>query len=35
MARKHMMGEVYKPLVNVQWPHNPHFVENSINDRFQ
>jgi hypothetical protein len=23
------MGEVYKPLVDDQWPHNPHFVENS------
>jgi hypothetical protein len=29
MARKHMWGEVYKPLVDDQWPHNPHFVENS------
>jgi hypothetical protein len=25
MARKHMWGEVYVPLVNDQWPHNPHF----------
>jgi hypothetical protein len=25
MARKHMWGEVYDPLVNDQWPHNPHF----------
>jgi hypothetical protein len=24
-----MWGEVYEPLVNDQWPHNPHFVENS------
>jgi hypothetical protein len=24
-----MWGEVYKPLVDDQWPHNPHFVENS------
>jgi hypothetical protein len=29
MARKHMWGEVYEPLVNGQWPHNPIFVENS------
>jgi hypothetical protein len=29
MARKHMWGKVYKPLVDDQWPHNPHFVENS------
>jgi hypothetical protein len=26
---KHMWGEVYEPLVDDQWPHNPHFVENS------
>jgi hypothetical protein len=24
-ARKHMWGEVYEPLVDDQWPHNPHF----------
>jgi hypothetical protein len=24
-----MWGEVYEPLVDDQWPHNPHFVENS------
>jgi hypothetical protein len=29
MAMKHMWGEVYEPLVDDQWPHNPHFVENS------
>jgi hypothetical protein len=29
MARKHVWGEVYEPLVDDQWPHNPHFVENS------
>jgi hypothetical protein len=29
MAIKHMWGEVYEPLVNDQWPYNPHFVENS------
>jgi hypothetical protein len=30
-----MWGEVYEPLVNDQWPHNPYFVENSINSHFQ
>jgi hypothetical protein len=25
MARKHMWGEVYEPLVDDQWPHNPYF----------
>jgi hypothetical protein len=29
MARKHMCSEVYEPLVEDQWPHNPIFVENS------
>jgi hypothetical protein len=29
MARKHMWGEVYEPLVDDQLPHIPHFVENS------
>jgi hypothetical protein len=24
-----MWGEVYEPLVDDEWPHNPHFVENS------
>jgi hypothetical protein len=24
-----MWGEVYEPLVDDQWPHSPHFVENS------
>jgi hypothetical protein len=24
-----MWGEVYEPLVDDQWPHNPHFIENS------
>ena len=24
-----MWGEVYEPLVDDQWPHNPHFAENS------
>jgi hypothetical protein len=25
MAKKHLWGQVYEPLVNDQWPHNPHF----------
>jgi hypothetical protein len=29
MARKHMWGEVYKPMVHDEWPFNPHFFENS------
>jgi hypothetical protein len=29
-----MWGEVYETLVDDQWPHNPIFVENSINDIF-
>jgi hypothetical protein len=29
MARKHIWGEVYEPLLDDQWPHNPHFFENS------
>jgi hypothetical protein len=28
MARKHMWGEVYDPLIHDGWPFNPHFVEN-------
>jgi hypothetical protein len=24
-----MWGEVYEPLVDDQWPHNPIFVKNS------
>ena len=24
-----MWGEVYEPLVDDQWPQNPHFAENS------
>jgi hypothetical protein len=27
MAMKHMWGEVYEPLVDDQWPHNPHFCQ--------
>jgi hypothetical protein len=30
-----MSGEVYKPLVDDKWPHNPHFYENSMKDHFQ
>jgi hypothetical protein len=26
MARKHIWGEVYEPLVDDQWPHNPHSI---------
>jgi hypothetical protein len=26
MKRKHMWGVVYEPLVDDQWPHNPHFL---------
>jgi hypothetical protein len=29
-----MWGEVYEPLVNDQWPHNPHFAENIHERRF-
>jgi hypothetical protein len=29
MARKHTWGEVYEPLVDDKWPHNPIFDENS------
>jgi hypothetical protein len=29
-----MWGELYEPLVNDKWPHNPHFVKNSMNDQF-
>jgi hypothetical protein len=25
IARKHMWGEMYEPLVDDKWPHNPHF----------
>jgi hypothetical protein len=27
VARKHMWGEVYEPLVDDQWTHNPHFCQ--------
>jgi hypothetical protein len=30
-----MRGEVYEPLVDDEWPHNPYFRQNSINDHFQ
>jgi hypothetical protein len=29
-----MCGEVYEHLVDDQWPYNPIFVENSMNDHF-
>jgi hypothetical protein len=29
-----MWGEVYEFLVDVQWTHNPHFVENSHEQPF-
>jgi hypothetical protein len=30
-----MWGQVYDPLVDDHWPHNPHFFENSMNAHFQ
>jgi hypothetical protein len=30
-----MWGEVYEHLVGDQWPHNPPFFENSMDDHFQ
>jgi hypothetical protein len=36
MARRHMWGQVYEPLVDDQRPHNPYFFfKNSMNDHFQ
>jgi hypothetical protein len=35
MERKHIWGEVYDLFIDDQWPHNPHLVENSMNDHFQ
>jgi hypothetical protein len=35
MARKHKWGEVYEPLVDDEWPHNPIFVEIVVNEHFQ
>jgi hypothetical protein len=29
------VGEVYEPLVDDQWTHNPHFCQNDMNDHFQ
>jgi hypothetical protein len=29
-----MWGEVYEPLDDDQWPHNPISVENNMNDHF-
>jgi hypothetical protein len=34
MVRKHMWGEVYEPLVDDQWQHNPIFVENTHEQSF-
>jgi hypothetical protein len=32
----HMWGEVYEPLVDDQWPHDPHFLSKiAMNDHFQ
>jgi hypothetical protein len=28
------VGEVYEPLVYDQWPHNPYFVKNIMNNHF-
>jgi hypothetical protein len=30
-----MWGELYVPLVDDQWPHNPYFVDSSMNEHFQ
>jgi hypothetical protein len=30
-----MWGELYELLVDNKWPHNPIFVENSMNDHFK
>jgi hypothetical protein len=30
-----MLGEMFEPLVDDQWPHNTYFFENSMNDHFQ
>jgi hypothetical protein len=30
-----MWREVYEPLVGDQWPHNPIFIENGMNNHFQ
>jgi hypothetical protein len=35
MARKHLWGVVYEPLVDDQWPHNPYFSKIAMNDYFQ
>jgi hypothetical protein len=29
-----MLGDVYEPLVDDQWPHNPYFCRNSLNEHF-
>jgi hypothetical protein len=36
MATKHMWGELYEPLVDDQWPQNPHFLSKiAMNEHFQ
>jgi hypothetical protein len=30
-----MWGEVYDLLFDDQWPHNPIYVKNNMNDHFQ
>jgi hypothetical protein len=30
-----MSSEVYEPMADDQGPHNPHFVEMTMNDNFQ
>jgi hypothetical protein len=35
MAKKHMLGEVYEPLVDINGHTTLIFVENSMNDHFQ
>jgi hypothetical protein len=36
MTSKHMWGEMYEPLVDDQWSHNPDFFSKiAINDHFQ
>jgi hypothetical protein len=34
MARKHKWGEVYEPLVDDEWAHNPIFVRNCFERAF-
>jgi hypothetical protein len=34
LCQENMWGEVYEPLVDDQWPHNPYFVKNSMTTIF-